>query len=160
MLGFAHRTEDKEIVISEEQLKRILNIDESCLSMDGSTGRRGGRPTAVFYSPMLAQPGRPTSKSGLTTTLITGSTAAGEAIPPHFQFSTKAKQDDGKKFRTEAAAFCPKVRGTFGCNEEKEWACSIGQNTKGGMDDAKFKKYLCNSIWGILILTGVLTYKI
>ena len=47
----------------------------------------------------------------------------------------------------EAAAFYPKVRGTFGCNEEKEWACSIGQNTKGGMDDAEFEKYLCNSIF-------------
>lgn len=32
-----------------------------------------------------------TIKSSVATTLITGSTAAGEAIPPHFQFATAAQ---------------------------------------------------------------------
>ena len=74
---------------------------------------------------MLPKSNRPTGKSGLTTSLITGSTAVGEAIPPHFQFFIRAKTNAGKKFRTKAAAFYPKVRGTFGRKEEKEWACGI-----------------------------------
>ena len=34
------------------------------------------------------------SKSALTTTMISGSTGAGEAYPPHLQFQTKAKTTD------------------------------------------------------------------
>jgi len=34
----------KEIVFSEEQKRRIINIDETNLSLDGSDGGRGGRP--------------------------------------------------------------------------------------------------------------------
>ena len=40
-LGFAVRNELEELYIPEEQLARILNLDESCLSMDGSNGQRG-----------------------------------------------------------------------------------------------------------------------
>ena len=84
-LGFA--TEHAgEIDISEEQLARILNLDEMCLSLDGSNGARGGRPEVVFFDPRLPQTGKPTSKTGVTTTMITGSNAIGEALPPHFQF--------------------------------------------------------------------------
>ena len=52
----------------------------------------GGGPSDVLYSPILPLSGKPTSNSGITTTLITGSTAAGKYIPPHFHFSTKEKQ--------------------------------------------------------------------
>jgi hypothetical protein len=146
-LGFGKRNEEGDLIIPEEQLSRILNIDESCLSMDGSKGRRGGRPTAVFYSPILPQSGRPTGKSGLTTTLITGSTAAGEAIPPHFQFSTRAKTTDKMKLRMEMVTFMPDILGRFGCTEERNWPISFGVNAKGGMDEEEFEKYLLNSIF-------------
>ena len=62
--------------------------------MDGIKVRRGGRPSAVFYSPNLPLSGRLTGKIRLTDTLVTGSTVVGEYIPPHFQFSTKAKTTD------------------------------------------------------------------
>ena len=89
-LGFATKlNDDGDINIPEEQLGRIINFDETCLSMDGS-GNRGGQPEVVFYNPLLPQTGRATSKSSLTTTMITGSNALGEAIPPHFQFQTSA----------------------------------------------------------------------
>jgi len=29
--------------------KDILNMDETCLSLDGSNGNRGGRPTVTYY---------------------------------------------------------------------------------------------------------------
>lgn len=40
-LGFAHKNLDGDIVIPEEQLGRIVNFDETCLSLDGSNGSRG-----------------------------------------------------------------------------------------------------------------------
>jgi hypothetical protein len=43
-LGFATRDTNGKIAISAEQLYFILNFDETCLSVDGSEGRRGGRP--------------------------------------------------------------------------------------------------------------------
>ena len=146
-LGFAVRNELEELYIPEEQLARILNLDESCLSMDGSNGQRGGRPEAVFYSPNLPQTGRATSKSSLTTTFITGSTAAGEALPPHFQFSTKAQTIETEKLRTAFCVFMPQIRGKFGNDEEKLWPVTFGMNPKGGMDEAEFEKYLSNSIF-------------
>ena len=90
-LGFSYRYDAGDIIISEEQLQRIFNVYESYLSLVGRKGRRGERPSAVFYSPNLPLSGRPTGKSGLNTNIITGSTVTGEAIPPHFQFSTKEK---------------------------------------------------------------------
>jgi len=141
VLGFAERDEKGELFIPLEQLARILNIDETCLSMDGSSGARGGRPQVFFYDPRLPQVGRGVNKSGTTNTFITGSTAVGEAIPPHFQFQTKA-QPDNMRIRTDMLQYFPKVMGKFGCAERREWQPSIGMNLKGGMDDDEFFKYL------------------
>ena len=77
-----------ERLIPEHQLKNILNFDETCLSLDGSTLKRGGRPVACRTDPRLPQVGKTTSKSSQTVTMITGSNAYGEVLPPHFQFMT------------------------------------------------------------------------
>ena len=53
LLGFAERDINGTVTISDSQLKRILNIDETCLSFDGSNGCRGGCPSATFYDPNL-----------------------------------------------------------------------------------------------------------
>jgi hypothetical protein len=82
-LGFAYRDESGNAIIPPEQLARILNIDETSISLDASTTQKGGRPEAVFYSPSLPNLGNQTIKSSVSTTMITGSTAAGEPIPPH-----------------------------------------------------------------------------
>jgi hypothetical protein len=85
--GFATTSQTEELVIEEQMKKRILNMDETCLSLDGSNGNRGGRPTVTYYDVRFPQLGKATSKSALTTTMISGSTAAGEPpLPPHFQF--------------------------------------------------------------------------
>ena len=47
-LGFSERDKEGELYIPVEQLSRIINVDESCLSLDGSNGNRCGRPEAVF----------------------------------------------------------------------------------------------------------------
>ena len=144
-LGFAERINGRA-VIPEDQLSNIINMDETCLSLDGSNGVRGGRPEAVFWNPCLPRVGRATSKSAKTTTLITGSTGAGEALPAHMQFQTAAQSADTQRMRTETMEWIPKVRGKFGGDEVKDWSCTFGMNEKGGMDDEEFYKYIANSI--------------
>ncbi len=43
------------VVIPIEQLKRIVNIDETCLSLDGSDNVRGGWPEVYLYDPRIHQ---------------------------------------------------------------------------------------------------------
>ena len=88
--GFAVK-EDGKLYISEELLARIINLDESCLSLDGSDDKRGGRPTISFHNPCLPDLGKCASKSSVTETFIGGSNAKVEALPPHIQLSTSAK---------------------------------------------------------------------
>ncbi len=78
--------------------------------------------------------------------MITGSSAAGEAIPPHFQFATRAQHKDNEQCRIEVAAFFPNIRGKFGMEEPRYLGVSVGLNEKGGMDEAKFEKYIRISI--------------
>ena len=146
-LGFAHRNDDCDLVVPPDQLARILNFDETCLSLDGSKGNRGGRPEVIFFNPNFPQLGRGMSKTSLTTTYITGSNGLGEALPPHFQFQTSATSEDREKMRLELVEFTPKVLGKFGCNDEREWVCTFGMNPKGGMDDEQFEKYVEGSLF-------------
>ena len=97
-LGFGKRV-GNEFVIHD--LSRIINLDESCLSLDGSSGRRGGRPYASLYDPALPSIGHCSTKSSVTTTIICGSSAAGEPLPPHFQFSTMAKVEEREKIKLD-----------------------------------------------------------
>jgi hypothetical protein len=90
-LGFAHYDEENKVVIPSDKLARILNVDETCLVLDGSKCNRGGRTEVIFYSPYLPNLGKATIKNSVATTMIAGSTAAGEPIPPHFQFQTRAQ---------------------------------------------------------------------
>ena len=91
-LGFANRDPTTwKIHIPEDRLGLISNFDEMCLNLNGSSTNRGGRPEALIYDPRFPVVGKATCKSSLTSTLITGSTAAGEAFPPHIQYVPKAK---------------------------------------------------------------------
>ena len=121
-----------------EQPSRIINVNESCISPNGGNRYRGGRPEAVFYCPSLPQTGRATGNSRLTTTLITGSTAAGEEIPPHFQFLTKTQTVETDKLRVELVVYMPYVRGKCGTTKEQAWPIINGMNAKGVMDDVEF----------------------
>ena len=129
-----------------EQLSRIINVDKSFFSLDGSNGHRGGCMEALFYCSRLPQTGRATVKSIMTTTLINGSTAAREAIPTHFQFSKKTQTAETEKLRVDLVAYMSHVRGKFGAPEEQASPIIIGMNAKGGMDDVEFNEYLSNSL--------------
>ncbi len=84
--GFAAINQNGELIFDQKMKARTANLDETCLSLDGNNGNRGGRPTTMYYDVRFLQLGKAISKSALTTTMITGSTAAGEPLPPHFQF--------------------------------------------------------------------------
>ena len=146
--GFAVK-EDGKLYISEESLARIINLDESCLSLDGSDGKRGGRPTISFHNPCLPDLGKCASKSSVTATFIGGSNAKGEALPPHIQLSTSAKSDERQKFRVEMLEHLHNIVGNFGHETEQSFPVTIGMNEKGGMDDDQFAKYLLNLISAI-----------
>ena len=78
--------------------------------------------------------------------MIAGSNAAGEALPPHIQFTTKAHSLEAMCLDFDVVEHVPQVLGRFGCEEECAWPVSFGQNEKGGMDNIDFEKYLMNSI--------------
>ena len=121
---------DGKFVIPNDQLQQIMNIDETALSLVSSNGRCGGRPTAEFSDPNLPTAHRRTSKSAITVTMITGSSAAGEAIAPHFQFPSKATDQCNAKLPIEVIKTMKGVIGWFGMGEETEWGCTLGTNKK------------------------------
>jgi len=71
-LGFGYHDADGKVVISDDQLARILNLDETCLSLDGTRERRGGRPSSALFDQTLPCPGKTASKSSTTLTFIGG----------------------------------------------------------------------------------------
>jgi len=93
--GFATRSEhDGEVVFSEAQKRRIINIDETNLSLDGSDGGRGGRPASTITIKHCQRPGTAQNKAGLSSSLMCRSNAAGEAMPLHIMFSSKAEEEN------------------------------------------------------------------
>ena len=71
----------------------------------------GGRPDCVMYDPRFPVVGLATTKSSLTSTLITGSTAAGEVLPPHIQFPIKAKSAGTEQINFGCFSVCAKSEG-------------------------------------------------
>ncbi len=106
-LGFAFHDERGQCIIPGEQLQLIINFNETCLSADGREGRKGGHLEIVLHDPRLPMAGKVTNKDSITATLITGSNAVGEALPPHFQFQTKATAEEHERIWSEVFAFCP-----------------------------------------------------
>ena len=78
--------------------------------------------------------------------MITGSNAYGEALPPHFQFTTSAQTDEGKMIWINCVRYMKKVRGEFGTGMSERYGVAFGMNKKGSMDMEEFAKYLRNSI--------------
>ena len=99
----------KKIIIPDEQLRRIIDIDESCLSLGGSEGIHGGRLSVQFFNRGLPYSGIYASKSSVKTDFITGISAAVEALNPHFQFSTKSKERNQEKIRTETVLYMKNI---------------------------------------------------
>jgi hypothetical protein len=76
--AFASRSEDGPDHFSEVQKRRIINLDETKLSLDGSDGGIGGRPANVIVIKNLFRSGTATNKTNVSSTLMCGSNAAGK----------------------------------------------------------------------------------
>ena len=110
-LGFFEVDARGKKIIPDHLLRNILNFDETSLSLDGSTIARGGRPPVAFEDHRLPRVGNPTSNTSQTTTMINGSNAWGEALPPHFQFMTNAQTEEGKQIRNDCILYMHNVIG-------------------------------------------------
>ena len=135
-LGFATIAVDDQgkIDIPDNQLSRILNLDESYMSLNENE-RRGGHPSVVFYNPNLPNPGKMVSKSSASLTFIGGSNALGEALPPYLQFSTSAKTSEHENICIDIACHLLNVHGKWGMNRPVYKQVTMGLNEKGAMDD-------------------------
>jgi hypothetical protein len=131
--------------LQPNQLKRILNFDEACLLLNGSTSKRGGRAKVILFDPSFPVVGKATSKSLLSTMMITSSSAAGDPIPPYLQFMMKSMSVNSC-FHYNIAKYMLQIRAAFGFKEERLFPVTFGQNEKGGMDSNEFKKYVLGSI--------------
>ncbi len=126
--GFTTHDTDGELVTAQELMHQILNIDETCLSLDGSNGNRGGCPAVTYYDICFPQLRRATSKSALTTMMISGSNVAGELISPPFQFQMAVQTDKAKVIRVETIWYMLDVQATFEYKEVQSFPVSIGLN--------------------------------
>ncbi len=140
--GFATISQTGEIMFAENMMKRTLNLDETCLSLNKSNGNHGRCLTVMFYNICFPQLKKATSKLALRMTMISTSTAAGEPLPPHFQFQTSAQTAEAKAIWIETIFYMLDVQSTFGHETKQLFPISIGLNNKGGMDNKEFFDYL------------------
>ena len=107
-----------ELYFFEGQLDRIINLDESEISTNGTSKIDGGRPATTYTSTDSIPPKgvEATNKSGYRATLIGGSTVAGLPLPPHFQLKITAREDN-KTIDTKFLKYLPKIVGTYGCGK-------------------------------------------
>ena len=74
--GFAHTVPppdtvlEGEVFISDDQKQRFINMDETGISLDGSQGRSGGRPSGVIVAVGVTRIGTAVNKAGVSDTLM------------------------------------------------------------------------------------------
>jgi len=144
--GREDHLEEGSIIFFDGQKKRIINLDETDGSLDNTKGKRGGRPPHVFYGKDVAGGSTAASKTSYTPTIVCGSNADGEAIPPHFQLKSAAKTATRERFSMEFIANCKDVYGQFGNENRKRLPCTFGLNEKAGMNSVELEKYFRGSI--------------
>jgi hypothetical protein len=90
-----------EMNVKEENLRRILNVDKTKMSLDRSKTRVGGRLAVTCFDPHLPMPCVSAEKSSLSCTGIFGSSAAREFIPPHWQIPMNATAVEHEKMQVD-----------------------------------------------------------
>ena len=106
-LGFAREklatdnNVEGELFFFEGQTNRVLNVDETDGSIDDTTGQRGGRPPMTFFAPNIAGGATAVNKSDYSATIICGSSASGEPVPPHFQLKSMAQNPQDQRLSVD-----------------------------------------------------------
>jgi hypothetical protein len=145
-LGFAREAKAKdnvegELLFFEGQTRRIINLDETAATLDSTQENRGGRPPVVFHSENLSAGATRANKTGYSCTLICGSSAAGQPLPPHFQLKSEAKAEN-QRFSIEHLENQKMVFTHLGGLQPKEYSTTFGFNEKAGMNEIEFWKFL------------------
>jgi len=143
--GFATKVGD-EVIFSDHMKRRIINIDESNLCLDGSDGNRGGRPALSIIAEGLNRVGTAQNKSSVTSTIMCGSNAYGETLPLHIVFSSDASNEENFTVNTDWITGLPTVKCLFGMDKENELSASVSVNRKGGSDQRVLKDILLNYV--------------
>ncbi len=81
------------MVVLEDQKRRIINFDETNLSLNGSDGGHGGCPRCTITIKHCSRPGTAQNRSNVYSSLMCGSNAAVEAIPMYIMFLSNAKEE-------------------------------------------------------------------
>jgi hypothetical protein len=153
--GFATAVEEydeegnliSEVTFTEEQKRRIFNIDETKISLDGSDGGVGGRPASTLTIKNAQRTGTATSKSSTACTMVCGICANGDTLPPHIQYNSDAQDPDNYGVRVGWLDNMPTGNGHFGfAYYHDDILATFAVNEKGGMDTEYFFKYLCENI--------------
>jgi hypothetical protein len=131
--GFGDDGGGGKVVFTDDQKRRISNMDETKFSMDGSDGEIGGRPANSITIAGTTRSGTATNKASLSSTLMCGSTAAGEPLPIHAMFSSDAQEEKMVVDYRWIADF-PRVQGRYGHDLVEEYCAQLTVNEKGGSD--------------------------
>ena len=112
-------------------------MDETLISLDGSNGRAGGRPSYSITLKNMKRYGGAANKASGSTTVVAGSNAASEPIPV-----TLMLQSEAQKENIDILARCyhgvPIIYGKFGNKLEVPLYPIIMANGKGGMSNENF----------------------
>lgn len=122
-------------------MRRILNLDETCVSLDGSQGRSGGRPGHVLVVKGLKRSGTSTNKGGGTATVVAGSNAASEPLPLGLVLPTDAQDAENIELPGAVIHGLPKVEAQFGHDSVRTFGPIVMSNEKGGMNSKMFRDY-------------------
>ena len=138
---------EEELFFLPRQADRVMSLDESEASLDGTSKNGSGRPGTQYCSTNanIPQPATSTNKSGVSSTIICGSTAAFEPLPPHLQNKSDALEEN-KRIDTNIITDAKYTIGTYGFKERTTRPMTVNCNVKGGMDYVEFEKYLKESI--------------
>jgi hypothetical protein len=128
--GFGDDGGGGKVVFTDDQKRHILNMDETKFSMDGSDGENGGRPAKSITIAGTTISGTATNKASLSSTLMCGSTAAGEPLPIHAMFLSDAQEENMVVDYRWIADF-PRVQGRYGHNLVAEYCTQLAVNEKG-----------------------------
>ena len=83
-----------------------------------------------FFNRGLPHSRSSASELSVTTTFITGSSAVGEEMPTHFEFSTKSKERYRERIKNETMLYMKNIIGHFGTDLVQEWPTTIWMNEK------------------------------
>jgi hypothetical protein len=117
--GFGDDCGCGKVVFTDYQKRRISNMDETKFSMDGSYGEIGGRPSNSITIAGTTRSGTATNKVSLSSTLVYGSSSAGEPLTIHAMFSSDAQEENMVVDYRWIADF-PRVQGWYGHNLVEE----------------------------------------